>query len=1007
VLWRPAIRLIPWLLAAALGFPSVPPAPRAPAPSGRQSQSQSAQSAAASPSEPPNPKKARQSFEKGLREQQQGDWLAATEDFSHACELAPANREYFFARDLARGRLVREYLERADRDILAERLPQARGELEAALALDPGDPIVRERLEQLEAPAPEAVGEENDGLAGEIRLHPQPGTRRFDYRGDIQGAYQEVARQFGVTAAFDVDLHPRPVRLRIEDVDFAAAMSVLGDITHTFWSPLNSRMFFVADDTLQKRKDYEASVVRTLLLPASVSTEQMTEMLRVVREVAEITRSGLDTRTHTLTLRATPAAIALAKQLVEDLELPRAEMVLEIEILEVDRDVARELGITPPHSGTIISLNKAELALAQQSIQGLIGVITQLFGQNPSLAGLGANQIGSLVSGGQLSAGALIPPIVAFGGGGTTLLATLPGAAAHFSDTLSLVHQGQRVLLRAQDGRPATFFVGDRFPITLGQFSASLIPSQFVPGITPASFPRTDFATGNQPVSVVAADFNGDGFVDLAVANHTDNTVSILFGNGDGTFGPSTVVQDTLSNPIKFNGPIALAAADFNGDGKIDLAVVDQTDGKVFILLNNGDGTGIHFSQPAGSPYPTGNMPDAIVTGEFNTNKDTNLDLAITNHADDTVTILLSDGHGNFTAKTPSPATGRGPMSIASGDFNGDGKFDLAVANNSDNTVSILLGNGDGTFTLKSTNATGNGPVSVATADFNLDSRLDLAVVNNTDNTVSVLLGNGDGTFGVQTAFPTGTAPAAVAIGDFNLDGFPDLAVANNTDNTVSVLLGNGDGTFASQFTFATGTGPVALTATDLNGDGTTDLAIADETANTVTVILNEASFTPPGSVSSQQASGQQPFPNSEYEDIGLKIETTPRVHDNDEVTLKIKFEIRSLSGASVNGIPVIHNREIEQTLRLRENETAALAGILEHTEMRAINGLPFLANLGAAGYLFSDVTTDQPQDELLVLVTPRLVRYTTKQNKIHEAGHASSTGSPTALPPSRVPNQP
>jgi type II secretory pathway component GspD/PulD (secretin) len=988
--WRPAIRLIPWLLAAAFGLPASAPAPHAPGPSGRQSQS-----ASASPSESPNPRKARQSFEKGLRDQQQEDWQAALEDFARACELAPANREYLFARDLARGRLVREYVERADRDTLAERLPEARAELHAAIALDPGDPIARERLDQLDAPAPGPVREVNDELAGEIRIHPQPGTHRFDYRGDIQGAYQEIARQFGVTAAFDVDLHARPVRLRIEDVDFAVAMSVLGDITHTFWSPLNSRMFFVADDTPQKRKDYQASVVRTLLLPASVSNEQMTEMLRVVREVAEITRSGLDTRTHTLTLRATPAAIALAKQLVEELELPRAEMILEIEILEVDRDVARELGITPPQSSSIVALNKQDLLQAQQSIQGLISVITRLFGQPASLSGLGTNQISALISAGQLSASSLIPPLVAFGGGGSSFLATLPGAAAHFSDTLSLIHQGQRVLLRAQDGRPVTFFVGDRFPITLGQFSASLVPSQFVPGITPSSFPRTDFATGKGPVSVVSADFNGDGKIDLAVANQTDDTVSILLGDGHGNF------TATSTPPATGKGPIALVAADFNGDGKIDLAVVNQTDNTVSILLGNGDGT---FAPKV--DFNTGIMPDAIVAGKFNTNKDTNLGLAIANHTDDTVSILLGDGHGNFTPKTPSPATGKGPMSLAAGDFNGDSKLDLAVANNTDNTVSILLGNGDGTFTLKSTLATGNGPVSVAAADFNLDSRLDLAVANNTDDTVSIMLGNGDGTFGAKTDFATGKAPAAVATGDFNLDGLPDLAVVNNVDSTVSILLGNGDGTFAPQFTFVTGTGPVALTAADLNGDGTIDLAIADQTANAVTVILNQSSFVAPGSVSSQQASGQQPFPNSEYEDIGLKIETTPRVHANDEVTLKLKFEIRSLSGKQVNGIPVIHNREIEQTLRLRENETAALAGILSHTEMRAINGLPFLSNLGIASYLFSDVTTDQPQDELLVLVTPRLVRFTTKQDKTHQTGHAPSSASPATLPPGPVPDQ-
>lgn len=182
--------------------------------------------------------------------------------------------------------------------------------------------------------------------------------------------------------------------------------------------------------------------------------------------------------------------------------------------------------------------------------------------------------------------------------------------------------------------------------------------------------------------SIAVGDFNGDGILDVAIPSSTGNTVSIYLGNGDGTF--------TLANgsPITVaGGPQSITVGDFNGDGKLDLAVADGTGNTVTILLGNGDGT---FTQAAGSPIAVGNAPDAIVAADFLNNG--KLGLAVANFNDNTITILLGNGDGTFAASSNSPIpVGNGPFAIAVADFNGDGRLDLAVSNLNDSTVSILL----------------------------------------------------------------------------------------------------------------------------------------------------------------------------------------------------------------------------------------------------------------------------------------------------------------------------
>jgi hypothetical protein len=337
--------------------------------------------------------------------------------------------------------------------------------------------------------------------------------------------------------------------------------------------------------------------------------------------------------------------------------------------------------------------------------------------------------------------------------------------------------------------------------------------------------PPVGYAVGIVPDSVAVGDFNGDGKLDLAVANEFSNNVSVLLGNGDGTFqyAPNFAVG---------TGPVSLAMGDFNGDGKPDLAVVNQNGYSVSIFLGNGDGT---FQTTRN--YAVGTNPDSVVVGDFN--GDGKLDLAVANSGSNTVSVLLGNGDGSFqTAQNYAVATN--PDSVAVGDFNGDGKLDLAVANGVSNNVSLLLGNGDGTFQAAKNFGAGGGPVSIAVGDFNGDGKADLAVANLFGNTVSVLPGNGDGSFQAAQNFAVGNHPFSVTVGDFNGDGKADLAVANLFGNTVSVLLGNGDSTFQTAQSFAAGGAPASIAVADFNGDGRPDLAVANFFGNGgVSVLLN------------------------------------------------------------------------------------------------------------------------------------------------------------------------
>jgi len=346
-----------------------------------------------------------------------------------------------------------------------------------------------------------------------------------------------------------------------------------------------------------------------------------------------------------------------------------------------------------------------------------------------------------------------------------------------------------------------------------------------------------------RPLGIVLADFNGDGRLDVLTANDPTQSLSLLYGQSNGTLGQLMVL------PAAGAGAVALKVGNLNRDGRPDAVVAGSRTGGS--LLNATTGVLI----PPGSQFTMhmtsnpGAMALGDVDGDGQPDVVTVAGASTATSRDEQASVLLGRVNGSFApARTFPLAVGSQPEAVALGDVNGDGRPDMAVANAGTDAVDVLLNLGGGAFGPATSYGmgAGTGPLGMAVSDVNGDGQPDLLTAN-TGGSVGVRLNAGGGQFGPAAAYPVGAAPVGIAVGDVNNDGLPDVVTAGFGSDQLSVLLGAGAGLFGQVTNYATGLGssPISVAIGDVDGDGAPDLVSANFNTGTAGVFLSQAPILP------------------------------------------------------------------------------------------------------------------------------------------------------------------
>lgn len=342
---------------------------------------------------------------------------------------------------------------------------------------------------------------------------------------------------------------------------------------------------------------------------------------------------------------------------------------------------------------------------------------------------------------------------------------------------------------------------------------------------------------------VVASDLDDDGRVDLALFNETTHEVAVLLADGAGSFAPPTrfcVRPGSPPCPTSVT-PKALAVAEVTGDSHLDLLVARGGASSAGLTVLEGDGAG-SFSYRSTKGLTGGVLLSAIAAGNLDNNATT--DAVLVDEGSGNVHILLGNGDGTFGAPPWSPpSAGTAPKDLALGLINDDSFLDIAVANSGSDDVSVFLGNGDGSFVAAPVVAAGSTPTGVIIDDLDGDTVADLVAVHSNPPELRVYLGSGDGTFVPVAPFPAGYLydeyEVSVAVGDFNNDSKPDLAVATLVH--LSVFLGRGDGSFEPEQFFKLWIADARLVVADFNLDHRDDVAGIDAPRGFVSIALNQS----------------------------------------------------------------------------------------------------------------------------------------------------------------------
>jgi len=359
--------------------------------------------------------------------------------------------------------------------------------------------------------------------------------------------------------------------------------------------------------------------------------------------------------------------------------------------------------------------------------------------------------------------------------------------------------------------------------------------------------PGSPFAVAGDPGNVAIGDMNKDGKPDLIVTGGRSRSISVLLGQGDGRF--RVVPNAALTAP---ESPGEMELGDVNGDGSLDLAFVTHDSYGVTLVLGDGKG-GLAFAPNSPILMKDGQHPHTHGLGMADLNGDGKLDLATVNNADNDISVAYGDGRGNFT-RAPSPfAVGPSPYPLALGDVNNDGHPEIVATTTAtgpqraqqlpfSRALTLLLNDGHGGFRARQLPLRTGQPWRVAIGDVNGDRKTDLVATHHEQSALTVLFGDGKGGFTETSASPFdfGHDVFSIALADTNRDGKPDAVAA--AGDGVRVMLGDGRGGFkpASNSPFLTGGGTWRFALGDVNEDGKTDVVTTSGESGKVSVLLGQ-----------------------------------------------------------------------------------------------------------------------------------------------------------------------
>jgi general secretion pathway protein D len=415
-------------------------------------------------------KEAKAAFAHGLKIQQKTP-EQAYQDFEHAARLAPRNVEYVTALELSRQQLVYNHIQRGNQELESGHQVEALADFRAALSLDPTNQFAQERLidsagDSLPKPvaAPSVVEE-----SPVIRLSPNQNRASFHFRGDSRELFESIAKAYGVSAQIEDSVTSRRVSFDIDDVDFYRAMLVAGQITKTFWTPLDDRHMLIAGDTAENRRQYQRMAMRTFYIPGIDTPSGLNDVMNLLRNLFEIRFITPSAGSSTLVVRAPQNLLDAATQLLESLDTTRPQVMLDIKVYQVSNTLTRDIGVHIPNQFKLFNIPASALtALGGQNIQDLINQLIASGGinqaNNTAISALLAqlqNQQNSIFS----------QPLATFGGGKTLTGVSLDQLSAQLSLNQGSVKTLDHATLRTSQANDATFRMGSRFPVLNASFA--------------------------------------------------------------------------------------------------------------------------------------------------------------------------------------------------------------------------------------------------------------------------------------------------------------------------------------------------------------------------------------------------------------------------------------------------------------------------------------------------------------------------------------------------------